>query len=310
MVKVSIIVPIYNVEKYLANCLESLINQTYQDIELICINDGSTDQSPKILEQYAQKDPRIIMINQENKGISCARNTGLEKATGEYITFVDSDDALSTHFVEVMLRLVEDNKADLAECACYKVKDPCSPYPQIQNEKSLLVTDPFKYMLNKKPLGIKYMAWGRLYKAKLIKNRKFIEGIYFEDYPWTISLMLQKPKVVLTNLKLYYYTMNQTSVTKTNVTPKKIHDYFFGMKFVYEEFISKNEPLCFLKQKMLPNLLKTQLKLIKKAKNSKELLSEFKKELQWCQQKKLLSIFNHNWCRYYQYMKILKNPDL
>ena len=99
MPKISVIIPVYNVEKYLAECLTSVVNQTFKDIEIICVNDGSTDNSPKILKEFAQKDSRIKIINQENQGLSAARNTGLDVATGEYVSFIDSDFTCSRYQV-------------------------------------------------------------------------------------------------------------------------------------------------------------------------------------------------------------------
>ena len=104
MTKISIIVPVYNVEKYLKECLDSLINQTLEDIEIICINDGSTDNSLAILEEYQKKDSRIKVFSQKNQGVSAARNLGIEKATGEYLTFLDSDDRLELNTCEILYK--------------------------------------------------------------------------------------------------------------------------------------------------------------------------------------------------------------
>ena len=112
--KISIIVPVYNVEKYLERCLDSLINQTLKDIEIICINDGSTDNSSEILKEYAKKDSRIIIINQNNQGISVARNNGMNKAKGKYIGFVDSDDWVDLDFFEKLYKAAEKHNAQIA----------------------------------------------------------------------------------------------------------------------------------------------------------------------------------------------------
>ena len=112
MAEVSIVVPVYNVEKYLSFCLETLVNQTFKDIEIICVNDGSTDSSPMILEHYANYDKRIKIINKKNGGLSSARNTGIEAAGGKYIAFVDSDDMVSHFLVEKSIELIKKSKAD------------------------------------------------------------------------------------------------------------------------------------------------------------------------------------------------------
>ena len=119
MPKISVLIPIYNVEKYLRECLESLVNQTFQDIEFICINDGSTDSSLKILEEYAQKDSRIKIINKENSGYGASMNMGLDAASGEYIGIVESDDFVSSNMFEDLYNLAEKNNADIVKSDYY-----------------------------------------------------------------------------------------------------------------------------------------------------------------------------------------------
>ena len=108
------IIPVYNVEQYLPRCLDSIIGQTFSDLEIVCVNDGSPDNSDKILLEYAKKDPRIKIITQENGGLSAARNTGLKNISGEYVSFIDSDDWIDSDYYEQLLKLVEENDADIA----------------------------------------------------------------------------------------------------------------------------------------------------------------------------------------------------
>ena len=118
--KISVIIPCYNVEKYLRECLDSVVNQTLKDIEIICVNDGSTDGTQKILEEYAQKDDRILLINKPNGGLSLARNTGMEKMRGEYVAFLDSDDWVDLDFYEKLYNAAKQNGADSAiGCTVY-----------------------------------------------------------------------------------------------------------------------------------------------------------------------------------------------
>ena len=119
MPKVSIIVPVYNVEKYLCQCLESLVHQTLTDIEIICVNDGSTDNSLGILNKYAQLDSRIKVFSQKNQGVSSARNLGLEKVNGEYITFVDSDDWIELNACEILYNTAQERNTDILLCSYY-----------------------------------------------------------------------------------------------------------------------------------------------------------------------------------------------
>jgi glycosyltransferase involved in cell wall biosynthesis len=120
MHKISVIIPIYNVEKYLSVCLESVINQTYQNLEIILVDDGSTDACPKICDDYATKDNRIKLIHKKNGGLSDARNIGVKHATGDLISFVDSDDVLSLYFYEKLINILEENDADIVECGFRK----------------------------------------------------------------------------------------------------------------------------------------------------------------------------------------------
>ena len=112
--KITVIIPVYNVEKFLRTCLDSVINQTYQNLEIICVNDGSTDSSPEILKEYFEKDDRIIIINKENGGLSSARNAGLDAATGEYVAFLDSDDWISKNFCKELLKSIIKTHSDAA----------------------------------------------------------------------------------------------------------------------------------------------------------------------------------------------------
>ena len=120
-VKISIIIPVYNVEKYLHECLDSIINQTFKDLEIICVDDGSTDKSSEILEEYEQKDKRFTVISQPNKGVSAARNRGMQQAKGKYIMFVDSDDYVHPRFYELLLQALKEEGADIAGCDVKKV---------------------------------------------------------------------------------------------------------------------------------------------------------------------------------------------
>ena len=136
MSKISVIVPIYNAEAYLNRCLDSIINQTYSDLEIILINDGSTDNSLDICLEYASKDKRIVVYNQTNKGISKARNKGIELATGDYIGFVDSDDIISPRMYETLYNLMTDEKCLIAGCQYTKFTSSCN----FKEDKNVIVT--------------------------------------------------------------------------------------------------------------------------------------------------------------------------
>ncbi len=214
MAEVSIVVPVYNVEKYLSFCLETLVNQTFKDIEIICVNDGSTDSSPMILEHYANYDKRIKIINKKNGGLSSARNTGIEAAGGKYIAFVDSDDMVSHFLVEKSIELIKKSKADfigfmfaslvgkkLQMCA-HNVSFDKAFDGKIVTESQL----PGDFYTQIHPT-----AWCKFYTAALIQdnNLRFPENIVFEDLPFAAEVYFLAKKMLFTNLAPYYYRVER-----------------------------------------------------------------------------------------------------
>ena len=218
MTKFSIIVPVYNVEKYLPKCLDSLVNQTYKDIEIICINDGSTDNSLQILEKYAINDNRIKIINQENQGVSIARNVGIDNATGDYILFLDSDDCLE---LDACQKIVEklDKDIDILFFGYkflknYKSCKICS-YPDDMNNKKYISPINLNICINKLSCRT---VWGKVYKTKRLKdlNIKFPTNLNFgEDTLFIISNLINNSSIKVINDVLYNYrTDNNNSLTK------------------------------------------------------------------------------------------------
>lgn len=210
MAEVSIIVPVYNVEKYLSFCLDSLVNQTFKDIEIICVNDGSTDNSTEVLEHYAGFDKRIKIINKENGGLSSARNAGLDAATAKYIAFVDSDDFVSHFLVERAYNFVQKKNADFAAFGfdyvvgnSLKLYESGFSFPKSLVGKCVYETDLNENFYTK----IHPTAWCKFYSAKLIQNNnlRFCEDIIFEDLPFAAEVYLSANRMVYTNLPLYYY---------------------------------------------------------------------------------------------------------
>lgn len=210
MSKVSVIVPVYNVEKYLSFCLDSLLNQTFPDIEIICVNDSSTDKSLFILERYAEFDNRIKIINRENGGLSAARNTGIEAADSEYILFVDSDDYVSPLLVENVIDIAKTHNPDYISF---------NNFVLMENTRKLYLSfcaidNSFENkLLTEKQLpasilsDIPLTAWSKLYKTKIIKenNLKFAEGIQYEDGPWGYEYFCACKNFVFSNTPLYFY---------------------------------------------------------------------------------------------------------
>ena len=166
MSKISVIVPIYNAEAYLNRCLDSIINQTYSDLEIILINDGSTDNSLDICLEYASKDKRIVVYNQTNKGISKTRNKGIELATGDYIGFVDSDDIISPRMYETLYNLMTDEKCLIAGCQYTKFTSSCK-FKEDKNYISYTKEEALKKNLNEE---ISNFLWDKLIKEELYKE--------------------------------------------------------------------------------------------------------------------------------------------
>ena len=185
MVKVSIIVPVFNVEQFLGKCLDSLVNQTLKDIEIICVNDGSTDNSLEILNNYAKQDLRIKIINKKNSGLSTARNTGMKIAQGKYIGFVDSDDWVDLDFYEKLYNSAIKNNADIAVSEIYEVHWNRKFYKQkFEKEKCIENIEEKFYTLNIPEYSY---VWNKIYKRTKIEkyNFQFIPNLYYEDRVFT-----------------------------------------------------------------------------------------------------------------------------
>lgn len=249
MIKVSIIVPVYNVEKYLEKCLDSLINQTLKDIEIICVNDGSTDTSQKILEKYSKKDNRITIINQENAGLSVARNSGIDIAKGEYIGFVDSDDWVDLNFYEKLYNSAIENDADIAVSSIirwrkynqkYRIKYEDKIYQSLEEKVSACGIPRICYV------------WNKLYKSHIVQNEHFTPNVYFEDIIWLPNIIKQANKIVTVDGTNYYYRANNNSIVKKTSKKKQQDNYYAKKKMV--AFFNKNN-LQLSKIKEIDNVL-------------------------------------------------------
>ena len=231
MAKVSIIVPVYNVEKYLARCLDSVCSQTERDIEIICVNDGSTDSSAAILDDYAGKDSRIRILSQPNGGLAAARNAGLDAATGDWVMFVDSDDFIPPYAVEGFLKVAAESGASVVVSSDYAV----DRLPDARTE--------FKWRVCKPALDnlvgrrkIQSSAWNKFYRRDTIGSRRFIEGIYFEDWPFVTELFGDLPSFALVDTQMYVYCKNGVSIVRSAFTEKKVASYLMGIRHVAEYF--------------------------------------------------------------------------
>lgn len=234
MPKVSVIIPVHNTEKFIEKCLDSVCNQTLSDIEIICINDASTDNSLEILKRYAAKDDRIKVVNfEENKGAAAARNTGIDAATGEYIGFVDSDDFIDAEFYEKLYNKAVDENADVAKGNIY----------DYNGETGVVELTDFYDMNDKIRENKFYFHYGftsAIYKTEFIKNNCIhfpIDLIYFEDPYFSIMALLKYNTLVIVDDAKYYYTINPDSVSK-NVNTEKIKDLIKSVDKIFELIVA------------------------------------------------------------------------
>ena len=216
--KVSIIVPVYNVEKYLEKCLDSLVNQSFKNIEIIIVNDGSTDNSEKIINKYCQKYHNIKYLKKKNGGLSSARNYGLKFAKGEYILFVDSDDYIDNNMVELMYNAIIKDDNDIVVCEFnYDYGNK-----KVRSNSNLDYTSDLK----KKYLLTPPMACIRLYKRNIFNNIKFKEGIYYEDLEINPKMVLYTKKISFINKALYNYVIHDNSIMRSKNFNNKLHDIY------------------------------------------------------------------------------------
>lgn len=248
--KISLIIPVYNTEKFLAEALKSVESQTFKDFEAIIINDGSTDNSGKIIDSFAAKNKSFRVINQDNKGLSAARNAGIKAATGQYIAFFDSDDYLSPDFLKELYKLASENQADIAYCNfyIYKNKSGFTSYMPFTAKSGVYSR---KKALNKLILDITmhHFAWNKLFSRSLFtENCIEFPDMYYEDIATCPRLFFCANKIAVTSKALYYYRRHDDSIISL-MTDEKINDLIlsFGINrnFLEEKNIYKKYKLTF-----------------------------------------------------------------
>jgi glycosyltransferase EpsH len=222
--KVSVIIPVYNAGTLLLRCLDSLINQTLENIEIICVNDGSTDESREILEEYSIKDHRITVVHQENLGQGAARNTGMDVASGEYLGFVDADDWIELNYFEKLCRAAEKYGSEIACCGIVR------KYPSSRTRKKILLSEEKIYSLTLEKYKItetprKCYVYNKIYKRSEIEKHRlrFPEGVFFEDIAFTIRAIHYLKTLVTVPDTVYFYWVNYKSTTR-NMGDKKQQD--------------------------------------------------------------------------------------
>lgn len=236
--KISIIVPVYNVDKYLERCIDSLLKQTYKNLEIILIDDGSEDSCPLICDQYKKKDRRIIVIHKKNGGAASARNMGLDMATGEYIGFVDSDDYVSEEYIQNLYQNLNRENADISVCSFYNLyKD----HMELVANENMGIYDSREYLelfLKDWKCGL---IWNKLFKAMLFQKVRFSEGHVIDDEFFTYKAVMQSNRIVVGNEPLYYYRMRVSGVMNQGKVKKMLCD---RIEYIQERFqlVTKRYP--------------------------------------------------------------------
>ena len=271
---ITVIIPVYNVERYLRRCLDSVLRQTFQNWHAICVNDGSTDNSLEILQEYATRDPRFEIINKKNGGSSDARNTGMKHARGEYVLFLDSDDFIHDQTMELMLAAIKSKRADMAmfnfDVPFYKHlkrllnknKDISDLVPTSRRKvykankfskfvtKNILLhcTERNRSFWLRRPARVRKHCYPvlALYKKDLIQDIPFIKGIIIEDFPWLVAVLHKKPKTVITRLPLYFYIPNAESQLNSSKSLFMAKSIATGLKVSYDLYTNGTSKMDFV----------------------------------------------------------------
>lgn len=238
---ISVIIPVYNVEKYLKRCMDSVLKQTYSNIEIIIVDDGSKDTSGSLCDEYGKKDSRITVFHKENGGLSSARNFGLERVSGNYVCFIDSDDFIHENYISFMYDKIIKNDADICYCKSTKFTDDVQIKNEIENEKTVVIEkeEAIKQLLLNDGIIKNYIHLA-LYKKTLFDNIRFPEGSNFEDIATTYKILDASKKIIVNNKTLYYYFINNDGITQ-KMKKQDIVDRFNNMN-EREKFINQYYP--------------------------------------------------------------------
>ena len=284
MPQVSIIVPVFNKEKYVHYCIDSLLNQTFTDFELICIDDGSTDESGKILDEIQISDSRMRVYHTQNQGLSAARNLGLKYACGKYIVFIDSDDFIVPNYLEILYNEAEESQVDLVICRRKTVPcfNPVSaiPLPTIKRYYSGVME---KFL--DKEIKISVEAFAKLFRKELLPEITFTHGIYFEDYEFIHTRFFKYVKTLsVVEAEMYFIVQSEQSIMRSPFNIRKLQSWFTILENVCKETTSFPSPF---RKKILYKVHNKALhKLVaginqENSPQKEQLLNEFHKSLRY-----------------------------
>ena len=241
---VSIIIPVYNVEKYLDKCLDSVVNQTYTNLEIVLVDDGSPDNCPAMCDAWKSRDPRINVIHQNNGGLSIARNEGLKIATGEIIGFVDSDDWIERNMVERLLSALLETDADIATCCFQQEREGSKDNKEYRKslERKLLSSDEALKQLFLGKRFIQNVVWNKLYRRTVISDLWFPAGKLYEDGLWTAKALGNARKIVSIDYPLHHYLYRPESLSHDARQKQKRFEDEHEMIVQRIEYIHEHNP--------------------------------------------------------------------
>lgn len=238
MPRLSVIVPVYKVEKYIHKCVDSILNQTFKDFELILIDDGSPDNCSEICDEYAKKDSRVRVIHKENGGQSSARNRGLDIAKGEIIGFVDSDDDIEVNMYKNLIDYMDREKLDIVFCDVYLVRGDRVREQSMYSENKVL--NNIQGLKDNLICKIDNAVWNKIYKKTIFNNLRFTEGIVYEDVRIMYKVFSKSQKSGYLKQSLYYYYKRPNSTIAQSFNSKSRYDCFRGYKERFEFSIQEN----------------------------------------------------------------------
>ena len=262
----SVIVPVYNVEQYLPECIESIINQEFRNLEIILINDGSPDRSPQICDSYAKKDRRIKVIHQANQGLSEARNIGIENATGEYVSFVDSDDIISRWMYSAMLKVAKENDLDLVSCGIIDFRDGEKIIDKNERLNYVIIDSRealSHYMYEKYDIHV--ISCNKIFRKSIFDDIRFQKGMLFEDFIPITQTIIRSGRMASMENKYYYYRKRSDSINGKQFISKdfdkKIMDLSYAVEGAYRIVEAYDKEIS---KKMMPAIIKAKTSIINK----------------------------------------------
>ena len=281
---ISVIVPVYKVEAYLEECINSIINQTYKNLEIILVDDGSPDNSGIICDKYAKKDERIKVIHKENGGLSDARNAGIDVVTGKYITFIDSDDYIENLYIEKLYLAIKNNNTNISQCGFSKVSNSKEILEKIGYDKNYILSgkEMLKDLYMYKNSVENTVVWNKMYLIDLFKNIRFPKGKIHEDEYITYKILYFQEKVSIIKDYLYNYRQTDNSITHSKFDYKKL-DYLEAVEERVHFFKENEEEFFYNKtlEKYANKIIDYYSAFNHKVKDSgneqKELLNKFNK---------------------------------